>query len=130
MKTANDNPDNMTRVLVELQDGIIDFAFYKDGMYEIGKTYYTPDKIKNWVSISEVKKCFFKPETMKTLEDDKFTTIKVGSVKETRCVTVIQHPDDPEMIQLLYLTIEDIDLIIDHVDSVGRENIARRKDMP
>ena len=55
-----ETPNNMTRVLVELLEGTIDFAFYKDGMYDIGGVWLTPDKIKNWVCISEVREHFFK----------------------------------------------------------------------
>ena len=48
------NPKNMTRVIVQIGQ-FVDFAFYKDGLYKIGKDYYKPSQIKNWASISQLK---------------------------------------------------------------------------
>ena len=43
----------MTRVIVQVGQ-FIDFAFYKDGLYKIGKDYYKPSQINSWASISQL----------------------------------------------------------------------------
>ncbi len=48
------NPKNMTRVIVQIGQ-LVDFAFYKDGLYKIGKDYYKPSQINSWASISQLK---------------------------------------------------------------------------
>jgi len=48
------NPKNMTRVIVQIGQ-FVDFAFYKDGLYKIGKDYYKPSQINSWASISQLK---------------------------------------------------------------------------
>ena len=47
-------PKNMTRVIVQIGQ-FVDFAFYKDGLYKIGKDYYKPSQINSWASISQLK---------------------------------------------------------------------------
>ena len=44
----------MTRVIVQIGQ-LVDFAFYKDGLYKIGKDYYKPSQINSWASISQLK---------------------------------------------------------------------------
>ncbi len=58
------NPKNMTRVIVQIGQ-FVDFAFYKDGLYKIGKDYYKPSQIKNWASISQLKQFLTKPQRPK-----------------------------------------------------------------
>lgn len=46
----------MSRVLIELKTGPVDFALYKDGMFEVGKAAYHPIAIRYWAYISDMKK--------------------------------------------------------------------------
>ena len=50
-------PENMTRVLVEHISGILEFAFYKDGMFkaDMEDDWVQPKSIKSWMPISELK---------------------------------------------------------------------------
>ena len=50
-------PENMTRVLVEHISGILEFAFYKDGMFkaDMEDHWAQPTSIKSWMPISELK---------------------------------------------------------------------------
>jgi len=52
-------PPNMTRLLLVI-DGIMEFAFYKDGMFRTDSQrhldiWLRPDEIDGWVDIKEVK---------------------------------------------------------------------------
>jgi len=60
MNKMNQAPPNMTRVLLLDDDGIFEFAFYKDGMYqdEVANEWYSPHCIEHyegWISISALK---------------------------------------------------------------------------
>jgi hypothetical protein len=48
----------MTRVLIEHNSGTLEFAFYKDGMFKCdsGESWMTPQAVKSWMQISELKK--------------------------------------------------------------------------
>ena len=50
-------PKNISRNLVQLVSGEIEFAFYKDGMFKIeGDEDWThPNKIYSWISIQELR---------------------------------------------------------------------------
>jgi len=50
-------PNNMTRNIVLLNSGILDFAFYKDGMFRLQGTedWFLPFHIKQWMSIEDLK---------------------------------------------------------------------------
>ncbi len=50
-------PENMTRVLIEDDNGILGFAFFKDGMFECegGKSYLKPEQVRKWIQIGELK---------------------------------------------------------------------------
>lgn len=59
MNPMNELPANMTRVLVLFyQTDIFEFAFYKDGLFEIRNYWYQPSDFKGWLSIDELKKVF------------------------------------------------------------------------
>lgn len=51
-------PKNMTRVLIEHVIGPLEFAFYKDGMFqpESSKNWISPKEVKSWMGIPELKK--------------------------------------------------------------------------
>lgn len=56
MKTMKESPANMTRVLVIFyQTGIFEFAYFKDGLFEIGEYWYEPSDFKGWISIGDLK---------------------------------------------------------------------------
>ena len=50
-------PENMTRVLVEHISGILEFAYYKDGMFkaDMEGDWVSPKSIKSWMPIYELK---------------------------------------------------------------------------
>ena len=50
-------PKNMTRVLIEDENGILEFAFYKDGMFkcESGEAYLKPEQVRRWMQINQLK---------------------------------------------------------------------------
>jgi hypothetical protein len=50
-------PKNMTRVLIENIDGILEFAFYKDGMFkcESDGEYLKPMGVRSWIEINKLK---------------------------------------------------------------------------
>ena len=51
-------PENMTRVLIEHISGILEFEFYKDGMFqcESFKNWITPNEVRSWMQIYELRK--------------------------------------------------------------------------
>lgn len=57
MNPMTDKPKNMTRVLLIDEQGILQFAFYKDGMFkpESGDVWLIPDFFTGWISIQELK---------------------------------------------------------------------------
>lgn len=56
MNPMEQKPLNMTRVIIESKEyNTLDFAFYKDGMYQIGKEWYQPSYFNGWLSIKELK---------------------------------------------------------------------------
>ena len=52
------DPENITRVIIEHESGALGFALYKDGMYLVEETkdWIVPSKVKNWISIRDIKK--------------------------------------------------------------------------
>ena len=58
MNSMNQDPTNMTRVMLVSNEGItISFAFFKDGMYKEDNSnkQKIPSEYEGWFSIKEVK---------------------------------------------------------------------------
>ena len=95
MNTMDKLPENMSRVLVLTNDNILDFFYYKDGMFRDydDRNWYQPSKFKGWLSIKDLKetlniKCFkligygldtnqVKVDNLETLEDIKYYLNKI-----------------------------------------------------
>jgi hypothetical protein len=54
---SSELPKNMTRVLIEDIDGMLEFAFYKDGMFkcESGGEYLKPIDVRSWIEVNKLK---------------------------------------------------------------------------
>lgn len=55
MHSMTEKPKNHTIVFVEDSDGVLDFAFYSDGMFVKGIHNFQPTNFKGWISIGELK---------------------------------------------------------------------------
>jgi len=49
-------PENLSRVLVEFESGVLEFAYYKDGMFQYNDKWYLPDEFNGWISINNLKR--------------------------------------------------------------------------
>lgn len=49
-------PENLSRVLVEFESGVLELVFYKDGMFQLDNKWYKPEEFKGWISINNLKR--------------------------------------------------------------------------
>lgn len=46
----------MSFSLVEFESGVLEFAYYKDGMFQYNDKWYLPDEFNGWISINNLKR--------------------------------------------------------------------------
>lgn len=64
MNKMHIKPKNLTRVLVSFKESnILEFAFYKDGMYRINDNWYDPYMFNWWMSTNELKELIKEKES-------------------------------------------------------------------
>lgn len=55
MNNMSQKIEGMTRILVEDNNGVLDFGFYKDGMIQIGDNWHRLDEFNGWCTINQLK---------------------------------------------------------------------------
>lgn len=55
MNKMSQQIEGMTRILIEHNNGAIDFGFYKDGMIKVSEKWYQLSEFKGWCSIKQLK---------------------------------------------------------------------------